>query len=98
LRAPCTATTATRPTPPRFSRSPAPRPKLKGIIDNYGVDDAFEAFLTDAGLNLDEAQISVSESFGEFQWNWGDCEGGLVTATFPSAQRVLVVQDMFCAG
>ena len=66
--------------------------------DNYGVDDEFEAFLTDAGLDLNEAQISVSESFGEFRWNWGECEGGLVTATFPSAQRVLIVQDMFCAG
>ncbi len=71
---------------------------LKSIVDNYGVDDEFEAFLTEAGLDLDEAQLSVSESFGEFQWNWGDCEGGLVTATFPSAKRVLVVQDMFCAG
>lgn len=71
---------------------------LKSIIENYGVDDEFEAFLTDAGLDLDEAQVSVSDSFGEFQWNWGECEGGLVTATFPSAQRVLVVQDMFCAG
>lgn len=71
---------------------------LKSIIDTYGVDDEFQAFLTDAGLDLDEAQVSITESFGSFQWNWGDCEGGLVTATFPSAQRVLVVQDMFCAG
>ncbi len=71
---------------------------LRGIVDRYGVDDAFEAFLDDAGLDLSEARVAVTESFGEFQWNWGDCEGGLITATFPSAQRVVIFEDSFCAG
>ncbi len=71
---------------------------LRSMVERYAAGDPFDAFLTDAGLDLSEVQVSITESFGEFQWNHGDCEGGLITATFPSAQRVVVFEDMFCHG
>jgi len=71
---------------------------LKSLVDNYEAGEAFDAFLAAEGLQLDEAQVAVSESFGDFSWNWGDCNGAVVTATFPSAARVLILEDMFCYG
>ena len=76
----------------------ADRGSLSMLAERYGATAALEAFLDDANLELEEAQVAITESFGEFQWNHGDCEGGMFTVTFPSAQRVLVLQDLFCHG
>ncbi len=71
---------------------------LSHILGNFEAEAAFEAFASDAGLDLAEAQVSVGESLTEFSWNFGDCQGALLTVTFPSAQRVLVLQDLLCYG
>ncbi len=71
---------------------------LPRLVDNYNAGAALDLVLDEAGLDFDEARVAVGDSFSEFQWNWGDCEGAVLTATFPTAQRVIVIEDFFCYG
>lgn len=71
---------------------------LRAIEARYGGEGALEAALELEGLRIEDAHVSVTETFGEVQWNWGDCEGGSIVATFPDAGRVLIIEDLFCYG
>ena len=71
---------------------------LTNLADQFGARAEFDAFVADAGLTLDDASVSVGNAHGEFQWNWGDCEGAVFAAAFPTERRVLVLQDVYCNG
>ncbi len=71
---------------------------LRAIEERYGIEGALDTALDLEGLRIEDAQVSVTETFGEVQWNWGDCEGGSIVAAFPDAGRVLIIEDLFCHG
>lgn len=71
---------------------------LRSIEERYAIEGALETALELEGLRIEDAHVSVTETFGEVQWNWGDCEGGSIVAAFPEAGRVLILEDLFCYG
>lgn len=71
---------------------------LTTLANSFGARAEFDAFVGDAGLDLDSATVAIGNAHGEFQWNWGDCEGAMFAAAFPGQQQVLVIQDVYCNG
>lgn len=71
---------------------------LRSVEERYGNEGALQTALELEGLDIDDAQVSVTETIRDVQWNWGECEGGSIIAAFPEAGRVLILEDLFCYG